>query len=139
MRHRDPNKQVVNYYIRCKLHGANIGIKERLPALTLPGLYTMMYLTPDETLCADCAAERLDAYFKEQRRRRAGRPKSPVDPIPTAMTSYDEGSTIECDACGHLLKASYGDPEATDEENDAEADRVCQCYHCQEWRSNHAN
>jgi len=70
--------------------GVEVGGK--LPALTFPGLYTILYITESSNVvCAECASE----Y------------EIISDPITTAGT-YDEGDTIPCSMCAKGIESSYG-------------------------------
>lgn len=101
---------------------ADMSKPEPLPAFAWPGGYTMKYVTDGgDVLCADCATEAILDID--------------CDDPPTAYDAYYEGPTLYCDGCNHRLVASYGDPDASDEENDAESDMLCDCQRCKARRA----
>ena len=62
---------------------------------TFPGGAEILYTTDaGDVLCAECAR---DAYLNER--------------TDVSCSTYDEGSTLYCDACSREIKSSYGDPD----------------------------
>ncbi len=60
-----------------------------------PGGYTMLWSDDHgDVLCAACAKRR-----------------HVLNGEPVTCDLYDEGPAMQCDDCGRLIEASYGDPE----------------------------
>lgn len=77
---------------------------DRLPALTLPGLYPIIYYDYHvEPLCAECATE---AQADEDPDFR---------PDPNLTLVHYEGPPIWCSECNEPIPSAYGDPDEDDD------------------------
>lgn len=75
-------------YLRKKLEEEGL---DKLPSVSFPGLYPILYTTTGgKHLCADCATRLIDQVDNS--------------------CIYLEGTPIECDECGKLIESAYGDP-----------------------------
>ena len=73
---------------------ATVTPADPLMPFTSIGSYTIVYLDKrNNSLCADCATHARVAGEK------------------VIASTYDEGPDLDCDECGEVMKASYGDPD----------------------------
>ena len=72
----------------------------QLPSATIPGLYPIIYITPEQhILCSDCATKALDD------------PDEYEDWKPKWYHVYLEGYPEVCAECGVVIESAYGHPD----------------------------